>query len=184
MQDEINILKTREKRKLIYRESFFFRILDTLFAYVLISMIPFLSIINIYHNGFSESSIIYLLLSILLYGFLVYSTINVTKLRSFHGIDYTENRKRILKILEKTDWKINVNRSNLIIANENFHLLSWDWGKELVIIFEKNEILINCISFGQSQMKSPFHWFVNRKRENEIIREFEKTMLKLQKNII
>ena len=181
MQDEINILKTREKRKLIYKESVFFRILDTLFAYVLISIFPFLSIINIYHNGFSERSIIYLLLSIILYGFLVYSTINITKLRSFQGIDCLENRKRILKILEKTNWEVRTNRSDLVIAHEDFHLLSWDWGKELVIIFEKNEILINCISFGQSQMKSPFHWFVNRKRENEIISEFEKTMLKLQK---
>ena len=181
MYNEINILKTREKRKLIYKESLFFRVLDTLFSYFLISMIPFVSIINIYHNSFSERSIIYLLLSIILYGFLVYSTINVTKLRSFQGIDYTENRKHILKILEKTNWKINVKRSDLIIAREDFHLLSWDWGKELVIIFEKNEILINCISFGQSQMKSPFHWFVNRNRENEIIRKFTKAQQKLQK---
>jgi hypothetical protein len=144
-------------------------------------MIPFVSIINIYHNGFSESSIIVLLLFFTSYGFLIYSTINITKLRSFHGIDYAENRKRISKILKKTNWEVRTNRSDLIIAQEDYHILSWDWGKELVIIFEKNEILINCISFGRSQMKSPFHWFVNRKRENEIIREFEKTMLKLQK---
>lgn len=181
MYNEINILKTREKRKLIYREAQFFRILDSLFVYFIISVIPFLGFINIYRNGLSESSFIFLLLAIIFYGFLVYSAINVTKLRSFHGIDYTENRKHILKILEKTDWKIDVNRSDLIIAQEDYHILSWDWGKELVIIFEKNEILINCISFGRSQMKSPFHWFVNRKRENEIMIKFEKTMLKLQK---
>ena len=85
------------------------------------------------------------------------------------------NRNDLLKVIENSldqKWEIITNDSHSIIFAANYEWISWNYGKQLTIIFSNEKILINCISFGRGNCNSPFHWFANRKVENKILAEF------------
>ncbi|MBS9774885.1 MAG: hypothetical protein KGV59_07000 [Tenacibaculum sp.] len=51
---------------------------------------------------------------------------------------------------------------------------SWtDWGKQITIIYDRKDILVNCISFGRGSIPSPLHWFANKRKINKLKSGFE-----------
>ena len=49
----------------------------------------------------------------------------------------------------------------------------FDWGKQLTIIYDGTDVLVNYISFGLHSSPSPFHWFANKRKINKLKTEFE-----------
>lgn len=104
----------------------------------------------------------------------LYIFININTLREVKGLSLKDNKEFITQILVDLDWKICRNNFQFTQAAVDWSWLSFDYGKEIVILYDKENILINCVSFGRVDLKLCTHWFINRKKENEIIKEFEK----------
>lgn len=84
-----------------------------------------------------------------------------------------QNKDVLLTILDKEGWMFSKNNDKILAANFGYHWYSWDYGKQIVVIFCGQDVLINCICWTQDGEGSPFHWFANRKTEKRIINEFE-----------
>jgi len=119
-------------------------------------------------------SLMFLILSLTFSFLLIYSILNLNKLNRIIGLSRGQNTTLIKKIAEKNNWNIYSSNQQMTILN-----LTWkesggfDWGKQLTIIYDGTDILVNCISFGLHSSPSPFHWFVNKRKIKELKTEFE-----------
>jgi hypothetical protein len=119
-------------------------------------------------------SLIFLILSITFSSLLIYSILNLNTLKRIKGLSRGQNTTLIKKIAEKNNWNIYSSNQQMTILNQNWKESSgFDWGKQLTIIYDGTDILVNCISFGLHSSPSPFHWFVNKRKINKLKTEFE-----------
>lgn len=70
----------------------------------------------------------------------------------------------------------------MTLLKKDWTWTSTNWGQEIVILYDKKDILINAVSYGKGEMKSPFHWFANRKIERNIQKKFEENRRLKQDN--
>ena len=103
-------------------------------------------------------------------------------MRIINGLSVSTNKEIIISILKELSWSIKKDDEKHILAVSNWDEINWYDGKKIVIIYSKNIVLINCVTYTRKYFASPFHWFINRKKENEIIKEFEK-QIKIKKEI-
>ena len=75
---------------------------------------------------------------------------------------------------EKNEWKIEANNQQMTIISFSWQETGTDWGKQMTILYDKKDILVNCTSYGLFSTPSPFHWFANRKKVNKLKSEFNK----------
>ena len=84
-----------------------------------------------------------------------------------------KNSNLIKKIAEKNEWNISANNQQIAIINFSWKDSGTDWGKQMTIIYDGTDLLVNCISFGLHSSPSPFHWFANKRKVNKLTTEFE-----------
>lgn len=119
-------------------------------------------------------SLTFLILSLTFSYLLIYSILNLNTLKRIKGLSRGQNTNLIKKIAEKNNWNIYSSNQQMIILNLNWKESGgFDWGKQLTIIYDVNDILANCISFGLHSSPSPFHWFANKRKINKLKTEFE-----------
>lgn len=174
----IDISKSKKAEKLITRQWFFEKLFDYLLPLMLVGMFPFIAIMEFNSNLNKDEpigvSIAFLIFTLIIGGFMIYSIFNVYKLKRIKGISRGKNSNLIKKIAEKNEWNIFSSNQQMTILN-----LTWkesngfDWGKQLTIIYDEKDILVNCISFGLHSSPSPFHWFANKRKINKLESEFE-----------
>jgi hypothetical protein len=173
----IDISKSLKAEKIITREWFIEKLNNYLLPLVLILIFPSLAIMGMISNLIKNESIkLYLCLSVfslIISGFLIYSVFSVYKLQRIKGLSRGKNSNFIKKIAKRNKWNISENNQHISIINFSWKETGTDWGKQITILYDKNEILVNCISFGLYSSPSPFHWFANRRKVNKLIKEFE-----------
>ncbi len=175
---KVDIKKSKIKGQVIFEEHWFFSIFEFFCTAFMMGTIVFATLMNINKNGYSIFSISFMLISVILFYLVIYSLLNNSRLRTLNGISDEKNRLLTMGIVTTLNWNIKRNNSQHIVLWKDYDWFSWDFGKQIIIIFSDNKILINCLSFGRGNLKSPFHWFVNRRIENRII---TKLQLELQK---
>lgn len=175
---KVDIKKSKIKGQVIFEEHWFFSIFDFVCTAFMMGVIVYATFMNINKNGYSIFSISFLLFSVILFYMVFYSLLNNSRLRTLNGISDEKNRLLTMGIVTTLNWNIKRNNSQYIVLWKDYDWFSWDFGKQIIIIFSDNKIFINCLSFGRGNLKSPFHWFVNRRIENRII---TKLQLELQK---
>lgn len=105
---------------------------------------------------------------------LIYAILDLKKLERIKGLSRGQNSDLIKKIAETNKWNIYSNNQQMTILNLAWKESSgYDWGKQLTIIYDGTDILVNCISFGLYSSPSPFHWFANKRIINNLKTEFE-----------
>ncbi|MFY9241691.1 MAG: hypothetical protein WAO74_01545 [Polaribacter sp.] len=173
----IDISKSLKAEKIVTRELFIEKLINYLFPLVHILIFPSIAIMGMISNLIKNESIkLYLFLSVIsliISGFLIYSVFSVYKFQRIKGLSRGKNSNFIKKIAKRNKWNISENNQHISIINFSWRETGTDWGKQITILYDKNEILVNCISFVLYSSPSPFHWFANKRKINKLIKEFE-----------
>ncbi|MFD1064386.1 hypothetical protein ACFQ1Q_14125, partial [Winogradskyella litorisediminis] len=91
--------------------------------------------------------------------------------------------KILKKIVNRNGWKLFEENKNLNIINISFLDTKTDYGKQIIVLYEKNDILINCISFAFGKTPNPYNWFSNKKMVEKFKTEFIENKNALQQHI-
>ena len=184
----IDIPKSKKAEKLITKSWFLEKFMEYMLFIFLAAMFPIITISkfnsDLIKNEPIGLSLFLMILSLIFCGTLLYAIFNVYKLKRIRGLSRGQNSSLIKKIAEKHEWNISANNQQISIIN-----FSWqnsggtDWGKQMTIIYDKTDILVNCISFGLHSSPSPFHWFANKRKINKLRTEFEREINVLQQSI-
>ncbi|MEE9408709.1 MAG: hypothetical protein V3V28_11620 [Polaribacter sp.] len=170
-----NISKKAEK--LITRQWFIEKLFEYLLPLTLVSIFPFMTTMKLFSNLNKKEpiglSILLLIFTYIISGIMIYSIFNMYKLNRIKGISRGKNSSLLKKIAEKNKWNISDINQQILIINFSWQDFGTNWGKQLTILFDGNDILVNCISFGLHSMPSPFHWFASKRKLNKLKMEFE-----------
>lgn len=177
MRTPIDIQKSKKSKKLVFYKTGYDRVSEyfiefiTLFSLLLISTSFILN--EVKNNQRIVLPILILLTNLIVIGGIIYSILNTQNLKVITGISKAKNKLDVEKIISLKNWKTvteGKDYKTILVADkwDGFH-----WGKYLIIIFQKNELLINSYSTDIFGTISPYHWFGNRKMEKEFINEIE-----------
>lgn len=175
---DIEIGKSKESGKLIFsRNPNFGKISEIILWIAIIGMFPFISVMNLIRNFENKESllipILYLIISVIFGYLFFYSLLSIDKLKRIKGISGSKNRNIITEIGKELNWETQRHNQQITVLTKNWNWSSTNWGRQIVIIYDQKDILINCVTFGKYGIKSPFHWFSGRKIEKELKTKFK-----------
>lgn len=179
---EINFSKSLASKKLIYNQSlfanfwsnglvfcylaFFYFVFGSQFYEAVISGLPF---------GFYISL---LLIIVAVTIFIFFSLAKRDKLKRIRGVSKTENLVLTRNIAHDNNWQFEELKDIIKIhINERKHLSGY--GKRIIILLDKNDMLLNCISFDMFGNYNPLMYFSNKRMQQE----FENTFIFLSNNL-
>lgn len=182
----IDIPKSIQTGKLIIKESLSVTIAEYFFYLMFAISFPFMAIMEFNSALNKKESIalpfLFLLSAIILSVLLMYSIIDLNSLKRIKGLSRGKNSSLIEKIAENNNWNISSTNQQMTVISFSWQDSGTDWGKQITILYDKKDILVNCISFGLYSSPSPFHWFVNKRKVNRLKTEFEKEVTKFHTN--
>tara|TARA_B100001059_G_C17706947_1_gene513321 strand:+ start:442 stop:1050 length:609 start_codon:yes stop_codon:yes gene_type:complete len=176
--NQIDIPKSKQAEKLVFKRWILERIAEYFLYGMFVIAFPFISFME-FNSDLTKNepigiSLTFFTLSLILSSLLIYSILNLNTLKRVKGISRGQNTNLIKKIAEKNNWNIYSSNQQMTILNLNWKESSgFDWGKQLTIIYDGTDLLVNCISFGLHSSPSPFHWFANKRKINKLKTEFE-----------
>lgn len=109
---------------------------------------------------------------------MLYSILTKDKLHLINGLTPEKNQSISEKISEKLNWKNNKRNRTYNVFIPKWSWFSTHYGREVTVIYQSNEVLINSTTFLLFDLESPFHWFGNRKIVKQFKTEFENEMKK------
>ena len=173
----INIPKSKQLEKLVIEQSIFDKILENFAGLLMVFVWLYIAVLKFYFDLINGKPIglalVLLIFTITLTALLFYSIRKLYVLKRINGISISQNKTLIMKIGEKNNWKIDSTNKQMTIINFSWKDVGTDWGKQMTILYDRNDILVNCISFGLHSTPSPFHWFANKRKVNKLRVEFE-----------
>ena len=172
----IKISESKTENKLIFEKSIFEKISDLMLEIPIILFIPILCGFALFKKITTEEqyvgALILFTLSLIISGLIVYSLFTLNLLERVKGNSRGQNSKIIKEIAEINNWKIHSDNQQMTIISFSWKETGTDWGKQMTILYDKKDILINCISYGLLSSPSPFHWFANKRKVNKLKTEF------------
>jgi len=175
--DKIDTIKSKAKGRLMRKTWFIEPILDFLIYGIIIGFFPFFSglyfIDCLKNSGNLFTATILFLIALILCGLLTYSILTLDRLKRIQGTFKEQNRETIKEIVEQLGWSIQNHNQQITVIRPPWSIFSANWGRQVVIIYDKGDILINCTTYGLHDIKSPFHWFGNRKLVRQLLDGFE-----------
>jgi hypothetical protein len=171
--DKIIIKESKDKKRIVRSKAALIKLLDAFYMLMLIGVFPFIATVDIYRNSTTLHSLTFFVIAVSFFLLILYAILNIGNLKEIKGKNKEENRKLITKIIEQHDWKIYKTNSDILVGFKEWGWFSLDWGKEIVILYSGPDLLINCICYGRYGLKSPFHWFLCRKLERQIMEQFQ-----------
>ncbi len=165
--DKINIPKSKQKGRVVRKTCLIEPIVDFLTYVVLVGAHPILSCFFLFDQLEKKEHLvgasILFGLALILGGFLLYSIINLDRLKMINGDLKDQNRQAIKNLTESIGWTLQIHNQQVSVLSPPCSSFSTNWGRQVVVIYDRQDILINSTSYGLHDMKSPFHWFGNRK---------------------
>ena len=98
------------------------------------------------------------------------------------GISRVKNSKLITEIAKTNNWNIRSDNQQMTTISFSWKENGTDWGKELTILYDKTDLLVNCKSYGLFSTPLPYKWFANRKKENKLKTELNKRVKHAQQH--
>ena len=111
-------------------------------------------------------------------GFLTISGFKTDKLIRVRGLNQEANRKLVLETIEELNWDVNINNKNIVIVTPSTDYL-FNGGRQVTIIFDQMDILLNSTAYGFLGGISPMHFVSNGSIVRQIRKIFEQ---KINKN--
>ncbi|WMI68237.1 hypothetical protein [Mangrovimonas sp. YM274] len=176
--DKIDIPKSKQKGRVIRNTGLIEPIFDYFTYTISTGIFPFISGIFFFDQLEKGESLfgasILFGLSIILSGLLLYSIINIDRLKRINGILKNNNQQAIKNLTEKLGWTLQIHNQKVSILSPPGNWFSINWTKQIVVIYDRQDILINSTSYGGlNEMKSHMDWFGNRKLEKVLKNYFE-----------
>ncbi len=112
---------------------------------------------------------------LILTGLIAISGFNTDKLKRIRGNHREANRKLINEILTELEWNIDLHNQGLTIATPSAEYL-FNGGRQVTIIYDRNDILINSTTYSFFSGVSPLHFVSNGSLVRQLQRKFEKKM--------
>lgn len=109
------------------------------------------------HADSLQTSLAFLIGAIAFMALLALRFRKVLRLRTIIGTDAASNRTKVQEIFQDSGWKLAYNNRQFLVAATSVGFTHW--GRQFSVIFVKEKILINCVSFGLFHLVSPFHFF-------------------------
>lgn len=173
-----DIEKSKKAGKLITGQSWLKRFFESVPLFIFVGMFVFVAIMQLYSNVNKNEaigpSILFLICVLMLCGVILYSMSALYKLKRIKGVSKGKNAYFIHNIITKNNWQASIHNRQVSIIPFSWRDSGTDWGKQITILYDKDDILVNCISFGIHAIPSPFHGFANRRKVNKLIASFEK----------
>jgi hypothetical protein len=175
--NKIDIPKSKQKGRVVRKTWLIEPIVDFLTYVVLVGAYPFLSGFFFFDQLEKKEHLVgasvLFGLALILGGLLLYSIINLDRLKRISGTLKDRNRQAIKDLTEKLGWTLQIHNQQVSVISPPWSWLSTNWGRQVVVIYDRQDILINSTSYGLHDTKSPFHWFGNRKLEQIVKDNFE-----------
>ena len=176
----IDIPKSKQTQKLVFKQWVLESISEYFLYFMFVVPFPFAAIMEFTSDLSKNESIgvsfTFLIISFTFSFMLIYSIMNLNTLKRIKGLSRGQNTTLIKKIVERNNWSIYSSNQQMTIIFLNWKEsggFGFDWGKQITIIYDGTDILVNCISFGLNSLPSPFHWFANKRKINKLKFEFE-----------
>lgn len=166
--DNINIDKSIEEGKLILKgEKGISKFLERSFVPIHIIGLALIPATDIYYSYQKDASLgndpYYLTILLGLLVFVWYLGDRTYDLKRISGHSKNLNREIIESYVEERKWKVADSNDNATVVNIEWEQTSHDIGKKLTIIYDHNDLLINCRSYLLHFMTSPFHRIANNR---------------------
>jgi len=175
--DKIDIPKSKQKGRVVRKTLLIEPLIDFLTYVVLVGAYPILSGFFFFDQLEKKEHLVPALilfgLAIILGGLLLYSIINLDRLKRINGALKDQNRQAIKNLTENLGWTLQIHNQQVSILSPPWNWFSTNWGRQVIVIYDRQDILINSTSYGLHDIKSPFHWFGNRKLEQIVRDNFE-----------
>ncbi|WP_420573904.1 hypothetical protein [Kordia sp.] len=155
---------------------------DVIYYIILIAAFPVMSIFilidSLNHTFYLLFSILYFIITVTIASLITYVLCSPRKLMRISGISPQKNYAILEKISKQADWDLRLNSGKFSVYKAGYSLISY--GKELVVIYDHQDILINCINLSRMGSRSPFHWSGSRKMEKQIRKKFKQHLAQIQ----
>ena len=174
MRKQIDIPRSIQKRRLTYKmtaELILSNILDNS-IWILFLGATFLALCN--KNNYIKHGLTFPIIAVTIGMWIIVGLYFINKLIAVDGLTQDENRKRIIEIVKNKFPKLAMNGTGQSIIRFKKEIGIFNWGREITIIFNKNEFFINYTTFGRYHIKSPFHALTNYLILARLLRQFSK----------
>ena len=175
---KIDIQKSLNFEKLYFHKSLFVKIWEHILIIINILFFLYITGMNLYDDRLNSepygwSLFLFVFMIIIAYA-AYYLSSKSNSLEKIEGISEIINTKIVKEITENNKWRIHSDEKGLDIINVSFLDTQTDYGKQIVILYNGNDVLVNCISFALGKTPNPFNWFSNKRMEKQFRVEFYK----------
>lgn len=170
MKPRLYLEKSIHKKRLAYKMTstqIFMTILDNLIWLILLSL-PILIIANEKNHVGAAGLFILVALTLIFCVFLYF----INALVLIKGSNLSDNRKKMIELLNSKFPNLTIDNSGQNVIRCKRNTGPFNWEKEIIIIFNGNDILINDTTIGSLNIKSPFHAVFNYLRMQRLRKEF------------
>ena len=175
--DAIDIIKSKKTGRLIKKTWLIEPIYDFLFYTLIVGIFPFVTGLYLLEEIKSKSNLteplILFTLSIILAIYLFRTILGLDKLTKINGEQKDLNRDAVKLTAESLNWTVAQHNQQFSILIPPWKLTSTNWGREIVVIYDRQDILINCLTFGLHDLKSPFHRGSNMRMLKQLTEKFK-----------
>ncbi|MFV0593893.1 MAG: hypothetical protein ACK5M7_21145 [Draconibacterium sp.] len=177
MFDKLNYKESIFSNKLIFKKSWFSRLTDNIVWITMIIAFPVMSLSMLYgsikFNWLQDDLLPVLISQLVAFGissFLIMRLSTMDKLMVAKG-NIDKNRNWIQEICKDLDYGVVTDNKNFLVAVLKPGLFAWH--RYIYVIYNKDKVLLNCITYGLHGLKSPFHRMIDKRIVNKVITEFE-----------
>jgi hypothetical protein len=141
--------------------------------------LPFISLTMLYgslkFNWFYDSAIQIIILMVINFGVSIFVITGLIINRNLTKVSVASNvNPRLLLKDELTMFKstfIERDSEKELIVNITQGI--WRSNKQLIFLFDKSDIYINCMTYARSELISPVHWLIHKKIIKSLIKEIK-----------
>jgi len=176
--DKIDIPKSKQEGRIIRKTWIIESIIDFLVYSALIIPFPLLSgfffFDKLKKGDYLVGASVLFGLALIYGGLLLYSILNLDRLKRINGTLTDRNRQIIKDLADKLGWDLLIYNKHLSVIWAPWSSLSTTFGRQIIVIYGKEHILTNSTCYLFHDIKSPYHWFGNRNTKRIIKESFEK----------
>ena len=173
MRPDIDYPNSVKSKRLKIKVGLVRKLADTVVYILTVLVIPYFSWIyisrlisaNIYYHHWLKIYFLIFLSLIWIVSWIVW-LLNVDRFKAIKGINKTKNRQIVTETLIDWKWNLFDNNKDFIVSFPNEGINAAE--RQVNILFDNNEILINVITFSFRNLKTPFFWFQDGKIKRKL----------------
>ena len=167
MFDKVDYIELISLNKLIFKKGWFSRITDNVIWITMIIVFPVMSLLMLYgsikFDWIHESIVPVVISQFIAFGissFLIFRLSTMDRLIPAMG-NIDNNRNWIKEICKDLDYGVVTDNQNYLVAVLKPGFFAWH--RYVYVIYDKDRVLMNCITYGLHGLKSPFHRMVDNR---------------------